>query len=79
MLIVRALARCPGREAARTEEHTARFIFCIMVNVVSAGIEYKRRAMTVSDEDLENTVSCTRWVSSSQRELTWAAFDIAFF
>jgi len=72
MLVYPALARCRGREATRTEKYTAGFTFCILANVVAAVIEYKRRAMSVSDdpdfvlcpEDLLNSPSCTSTVPS---------------
>ena len=69
MLIYSTLACFLRREAASTEEYTSGLIFCMRVNVVTAG-------KAVSDEDLENTISRAQWLSSSQRELTWAAFDI---
>uniref|UniRef100_A0A7S1FCP5 Uncharacterized protein n=1 Tax=Noctiluca scintillans TaxID=2966 RepID=A0A7S1FCP5_NOCSC len=77
MLIYPALARCRGREATRKEKYTAGFTFCILANVVAAIIEYRRRAMSVSEnpdfvlcpEELEGTDFCSAttpsyWFSS---------------
>ena len=47
--ITETIACCRGREATRTEIHTADIVFFTFVNVVAAVTEYKCCAMSVSD------------------------------